>query len=268
MSISVTCPSCLTRFNVSEKFAGKSGPCPKCQKTIKIPEKSEEVVIHAPEDSSPKDSKGKSVLKPLRRQEVKVSMPVMLAAGLSTLVVFGLAFGVGLSGQEPATWMLASGAFVLAFPLVVFGYWFLHDDELQGFTGKQLITRSTICATAFALSWGLYAFIPAYVSSHTSMSEISGLEMAIFIPLMLVIGTFISVAAMELETLQGLMHYMLYFAITFALAWLSGTQLSAPLSRSAPPASVAPAVPGKPPTPAVPAEQPAEPAKKIPNLLQ
>ena len=84
MPIQVTCPGCLKRFTVNDKFAGKSGPCPSCRKVIKIPDKSEEVVIHAPEQSGPKDSTGKSVLKPLRRKEVKLSMPVMLAAGLST----------------------------------------------------------------------------------------------------------------------------------------------------------------------------------------
>ncbi|MEC8508925.1 MAG: MJ0042-type zinc finger domain-containing protein, partial [Planctomycetota bacterium] len=34
MSIRVTCPGCHARFNVSDQFAGKSGPCPKCKKTI------------------------------------------------------------------------------------------------------------------------------------------------------------------------------------------------------------------------------------------
>ena len=35
MAIDVTCPSCHTRFQVSDKFAGKSGPCPKCKNTIR-----------------------------------------------------------------------------------------------------------------------------------------------------------------------------------------------------------------------------------------
>src|SRR6056297_1201645 len=73
MSIQVTCPGCLTRFQVNDKFAGKKGPCPKCKAEIMIPDKSDEVVIHAPEHSGPKDSQGRSVLKPIEREEVRVT---------------------------------------------------------------------------------------------------------------------------------------------------------------------------------------------------
>ena len=51
MPINVTCPGCLKRFSVADKFAGKKGPCPKCKKIITIPKKEDEVVIHAPEHS-------------------------------------------------------------------------------------------------------------------------------------------------------------------------------------------------------------------------
>lgn len=274
MPIPVTCPSCLTRFSVSEKFAGKSGPCPKCQKTIKIPDKSEEVVIHAPEESGPKDSKGQAVLKPLRRKEVSLSLPMMLAAGLGTLVVFGVALGLRLSGDEPPTALLAISTILLAMPIAVVGYWFLHDDELQGYTGQQLWMRGGICAVGFAASWAIYAFVPVYVNSRSSMAEISGAEMALFIAIMIGMGTFVSVAAMELELLQGLQHYMFYFGITFLLAWLAGTQLAEPLSREAKSPVTPPAVVGgdtpKSDGPAVlpPPPPQTETGKKKPNLMQ
>src|SRR5437763_17163113 len=88
MAIDVTCPSCHTRFQVSEKFAGKSGPCPKCKTTIKIPEKKDEVVIHAPEVSGPKDSKGQAVLKPISRVEVRLrSTQIATIVGSVVLVL-------------------------------------------------------------------------------------------------------------------------------------------------------------------------------------
>jgi hypothetical protein len=37
MAIAVTCPSCKAKFTVSDKFAGKQGPCPKCKAPITIP---------------------------------------------------------------------------------------------------------------------------------------------------------------------------------------------------------------------------------------
>ena len=88
MAIDVTCPACHTRFQVSEKFAGKSGPCPKCKKTIKVPEKKDEVVIHAPEVSGPKDSTGVAVLKPIGRTETRLSMMQMATIFGSIVVPF------------------------------------------------------------------------------------------------------------------------------------------------------------------------------------
>lgn len=37
MPIAVSCSSCKTKFTVSDKFAGKQGPCPKCKAPITIP---------------------------------------------------------------------------------------------------------------------------------------------------------------------------------------------------------------------------------------
>ena len=83
MPISVVCPSCKARFSVSEKFAGKKGPCPKCKTVITVPEAvAEEVKIHEPEQfaSGGKDSKGRAVLKPILREETKLQPTV--AAGI------------------------------------------------------------------------------------------------------------------------------------------------------------------------------------------
>ncbi len=278
MAIPVTCPSCLTRFDVSDKFAGKSGPCPKCQKTIKIPDKSEQVVIHAPEATGPKDSKGRSVLKPLRRKEVSLSLPVILAAALGTLVVFGIALGIGLGGSPP-TALLAIGSVLLALPLCFVGYWFLHDDELEGFTGKQLLVRIGVGSLVFAATWGIYALVPLYLFEHQSTAEMSGLQMALFIAMMIGLGTVASILIFELEFVQGMLHYMFYFAITFLLAWLAGTPLAEPLSNRANSAASPPAVrtpdskapasdPAAPAAPTPTAPAPEEQDRKIPKLLQ
>ncbi len=271
MAISVTCPSCLKRFNVSDKFAGKSGPCPNCQKQIKIPEKSEEVVIHAPEDDAPKDSKGRSILKPIRRQEVKLGLPVILVASLSGLVVFGIALGLGLSGGSPPTALLAVSSLLLAPPLVFVGYWFLHDDELEGFNGRQLLLRCGVCSIAFAFLWLVYASVPRYVSGYASMAEFTGFDLIIVIPVMLVIGTVVSVAILELEVFQGALHYGLYLGVTFVLAWLAGTELAGPLGGESPgldetPPGLASPSGDDPEAKPAPPEQPEQ--KKVPKLLQ
>lgn len=270
MAIQVTCPGCLKRFSVSEKFAGKTGPCPSCQKTIKIPEKSDEVVIHAPEDAGPKDSKGRSVLKPIRRSEVKLSPVVIGVTAVSIIAVLAIAVGLGMSGGQPPTALLAVASVVLAVPLVFVGYWFLRDDELQAYIGKPLYGRLAICATLFAVTWAIYAWVPTYVLGYTSMAEIDAVALAVMVPILLVIGTVVSVAVFELEISTGLMHYSLYFVVTFLLAWLAGTHLAAPLSGSSsggtdPIQQVAPDAGGTPPK-TVPESNSDQ--TKVPNLLQ
>ncbi len=272
MPIQVTCPGCLKRFTVNDKFAGKSGPCPSCRKVIKIPDKAEEVVIHAPEQSGPKDSKGKSVLKPLRRSEVKVSMPVMLAAGLTTFIVFGLALGIRLTGEAPPTALLAIGSLLLAPPLVFLGYWFLRDDELEGYRGRELLVRCGICAAIFAGSWLLFAFVPIYLSGEKTLSEVPGSYMLFTIPIMIAIGSFTAVLALELEVIQGVLEYLLYFAITLILAMIMGTNLSSSFSGTSPSKSPAvapssPSTPKSPDIPSTPADTPEEEKPKI-NILQ
>ena len=269
MAIPVTCPSCLKRFNVSDKFAGKSGPCPNCKKKIRIPEKSEVVVIHAPDDAAPKDSKGRSILKPIRRTEVNLSMPVILATSLSTVVVFGIALGIGLSGGAP-TALFAIGALLLAAPLVFVGYWFLHDDELGSYRGRELLIRCGVCSTVFACLWGLYAYLPGYL---TGDAEIDGLQIAMLLPIMLAVGTIASVLVFELEVLQGLLLYAFYLAITLILAWLAAAPLMRPREVNStapvPPTISQPASKPKAATPHKPAAPtPSEATPGVPNLLQ
>ncbi len=264
MAIAVTCPSCLKRFSVSEKFAGKSGPCPSCKKTIKIPEKADEVVIHAPDDAAPKDSKGRSILKPIRRTEVNLSLPVILAASLSTIVVFGLAFGFGLSGGAPAA-LLAISSVVLAVPLVFVGYWFLYDDELDSYKGRELLIRCGICALIFAAAWGVYVYVPAYLNDGDSTN---GLQIAMLLPIMIAIGTAASVLTLELEVLQGVLHYAFYLGITFLLAWLAGAPLTGPADTSGPTRNTPAAVTQPSSTTPSPTSPTDEPEKRIPNVLQ
>jgi hypothetical protein len=73
MSIIVVCPGCLKSFKVSDKFAGKSGPCPKCKRTLQVPTKETEVKIHVPEAfaGGGKSAAGKLITKPIARVNAK-----------------------------------------------------------------------------------------------------------------------------------------------------------------------------------------------------
>jgi hypothetical protein len=106
MAIDVTCAACKTRFQVSDKFAGKQGPCPKCKAIITVPSKKDEVVIHVPE-SGPKDSKGVLVLKPLTRKETRLT-PLnigIIVGSVVLLLLFSLVLRIAYRKdlQMPAT---------------------------------------------------------------------------------------------------------------------------------------------------------------------
>jgi hypothetical protein len=231
MPIPVTCPGCLTRFTVSDKYAGKTGPCPKCKKQLVVPDKSQEVVIHAPEPTGPKDTKGVAVLKPLKRAEFKLSGFELLLAG----VLFVLAVGFALYGRigftEVPWWMPALGTIVLAFPLAWIGYSFFHDDELAEYSGRERLSRIGACAAVFGLSWGLYWFLAYYLGNKT-LSQVDAVQFAIFVVLMFVVGTLGSMLSMELEIGQSLLHYSMFFAVTFLLALLMGVTIAEPLSTA------------------------------------
>lgn len=231
MPIQVTCPGCLKRFQVNDKFAGKTGPCPSCSKPITIPSKNEEVVIHSPENEGPKDSKGRPVFKPIQREETKVTLPTALVAGGMSLISLVVALAVRFTADEPPTGLLVLGTIFLAPPLVLVGYWFLRDDELDGFHGKELIVRTAILSAIFMVTWGIYAVVPKYIGSYESLAQVDLLSIAIVLPIMIGLGSIASVLTMELEGLQGVLHYLLYFAVTLILALVMGTQLAQPFAR-------------------------------------
>jgi hypothetical protein len=228
MPISVTCPGCLSRFTVSDKYAGKKGPCPKCKKDLIVPDKSQEVVIHAPE-IGPKDSKGVSILKPLKRAEFKLSKTEIIIGSIVAVLAIGLAIFARVGFKEPPWILSAIGVLALAFPLAWVGYSFFHDDELEEYSGKERTSRVGICALIFATTWGLYWFLAYYMGNKT-LADVDAIQFAIFLVVMFAAGTVGSLAAMELDFGQALLHYSMYFAVTILLALSAGVQLAEPMS--------------------------------------
>ena len=96
MSIIVVCPGCLKSFKVSDKFAGKSGPCPNCKRTLQVPAKEQEVKVHAPEAfaGGGKSTSGKLVTKPIARVNAKLHpVTTTLVAAAALLVLLATWFG-------------------------------------------------------------------------------------------------------------------------------------------------------------------------------
>jgi hypothetical protein len=192
---------------------------------MKIPSKSEEVVIHAPEDGAPKDSKGQSVLKPIERADTSISTPVMVGVGAVALVIPLVAWIYGRTleknelGLIEAPWaVLAVGAILLAAPLVIAGYFFLRNDELEPYSGMQLYQRVSICSAVYAALWGLHW----YMCSMLYGAEVEMFDLLIALPVLFIPGALASLATLDLDGISAGMHYGLYFLVTVGLRVLMG----------------------------------------------
>lgn len=218
MPINVTCPGCHKRFTVSEKFAGKEGPCPKCKTKIKIPEADEQVVVHAPENFGPKTRTGEAVLKPITRTETVVSRMTWIAAALFVLAVIGTAWWLRSPGAEQPLWLLATGSLVLAFPISRLGYAFLRDDELEPYVGNELWIRVGIASLLYALTWAAITWLPV----AAGMDELVHYEAGIFLSIIAAAGTSVAYLTLDLDMTAAFLHYAFYLVVTILLRLLMG----------------------------------------------
>lgn len=223
MAIDVLCPGCKARFKVSEKFAGKKGPCPKCKTQITIPEIAPEVTVHAPENFGPKGAAGRGVMQPIFREETKFSPAVAGGIGGAVAVVFLLAlvlrFNVTDKFHFPVP-ILTLGAILLAPPLVYGGYTFLRNDELEPHTGQSLWTRIGVCSLIYAGIWGLVWALVMYLKLGDLSKEIWFVA-CLFVPMVLA-GAGAAFVTLDLEYFTGVFHYGLYLLVTVLLRLVIG----------------------------------------------
>lgn len=223
MSIRVTCPGCHTRFNVSEKFSGREGPCPKCKKIIKIPKSSEDVKVHVPENFGPKSVAGEAVLKPVFRQETKLS-PVQIVLIFSFIIgiaVIALMLRVGVANKDSFSPLILTGLSILvAAPCVFAGYTFLRDSELASLSGQDLWIRVGICALVYGLSW-----LSFYVA-NLAMDDDFGTTTRIFgMAAMFVIGALAANLLLGLDFTLCILHFGLFFGCCLILRAIIGLTL-------------------------------------------
>lgn len=219
MAIAVVCPSCRARFQVSEKFAGKEGPCPKCKGKIKVPALDEQVVIHAPEEfaGAGKDSKGRPVLKPIARVETKAHPVLITGVIVGAIATLAIAWVIGQSKLDASTQtvVLAIGAVVLAPPLVVGTYSFLRDQELEPYSGKSLFIRTAICSAAYAALWA--AIWGLKIAFSMESQSLTAVNFAMLATPPIVIGSLVALGTLDLDFGSGFMHYSCYLLVTVLL---------------------------------------------------
>ncbi len=218
MPISVVCPGCKARFSVSEKFAGKKGPCPKCKQVITVPEPpAEDVTIHVPEQfaSGGKDSKGRGVSKPILRKETKVKPVVAVGIAGATLVALAIAFL--LRPVENKLPLIVVGLAIVSAPLALAGYTFMRDDAREPYRGRALMMRAALCGLAYAVLWGVYYPLPAY-----GLITGEAWQWVFVAPVFISIGAAAAWACFDLDFGSAAMHYCFYLLLTLLLRFALG----------------------------------------------
>jgi hypothetical protein len=218
MSIRVICPSCHASFNVSDQFAGKEGPCPKCKTKIKIPDQAEEVVVHAPDAYGPKDSAGRSVLRPVARTETNFSWIYAVAIGVAVLAAFIIAAVLRTMEDVPVA-MIVLAAVALGPTLSVGGYSFLRSEDLEPYRGTGLLVRALICGLVYAILWGVYGWA---VKDYLFDGDIELLQSLLVVTPMVIVGGLVAAGCFEIEFGNGCLHYALYLGVTVLLRMAAG----------------------------------------------
>ena len=219
MAIQIVCPGCHKRFKVSDKFAGKKGPCPSCKTEIQIPRADEQVVIHEPDEfvSGGKSVAGRPDIKPIARPDTKVKPIVVVAVGAGVLTVFIVAMLLGRAGTFQDNMLLtAIGLLLVSPPIAVAGYTFLQNDEdLQPYRGMKLFIRAAICGAIYTALWG--GFI--YVAGIFMTGE---LWQWVVVAPFFVGGAVAALACLDLDFTGGFLHYAFYALLTVLLRWAIG----------------------------------------------
>jgi hypothetical protein len=223
MPINVTCPGCLKRFSVADKFAGQTGPCPKCKTVITIPKKEDEVVIHAPEHSEAGavGAGGRHVLKTYKRKDTKFQ-PLVFTCVIGSVLVALLVALVIRSAGAPEPWLKALAAIVLGPPLAWAGYTFLRDPELEGYSGLPLVIRSAVCGLVYALLWGVFVFLGHRFFGDEFTTGLEIWQMIVLIVPVFAAGTLAAYAALDLDPGSAFFHCAMYFAVTVMLRLVAG----------------------------------------------
>ncbi len=217
MSIIVVCPGCLKSFKVSDKFAGKSGPCPKCKRILQVPTKETEVVVHAPEAfaGGGKSAAGKLITKPIARVNAKLRPVATTILAAAVVIVLVATWALGHAGLFDGIAIAAIGLLVISPPLTVAAYEMLRDDEFEPYRGWSLYLRSAACGCGYASLWGAFAMLSPYIVTGEVWNWF-------FILPFVAIGALVPMGAFDLEFGDGLFHCGFYLVATLLLRWAAG----------------------------------------------
>jgi hypothetical protein len=227
MPIQVTCAKCETTFKVSEKFAGKEGPCPKCKTKIKIPAAPPpiDVVIHEPEPAGLAAMKtggatdATKSTRPLTRKEAAINPVAVTLSVVGVAVVLLLTYMLRAALQENL-WLRCVGLVLVSVPIAQGGYSFLREDEIEPHRGLALWIRSAICGAAYSALWGALHFVlPVFGGDAYAFVALVPAGIA------LAVGAGIAFASLDMDFGNGFIHCCFFTLVSLGLAYLAGLQM-------------------------------------------
>lgn len=231
MPIPIICPGCKAQFRVSEKFAGKEGPCPKCKTLIKIPAV-EEVKIHAPDEpaAAPGKAQPGASTRPTTRKKFEVSPVAWTVIGGGSLLVLLTAWFAGEFFVQNHV-LAGAGLLLVSIPLAAGCYQILRNDELEPYRGTEQWIRAAICGVVYAGLWAGFAFLPATLFTNNWNW--------LFLPVpFLLVGWATAYFTFDLSAENGFFHYAFYLLITMVLRALIGLPALWNLAPAATPGAI------------------------------
>ncbi len=207
MSIHVICPGCMTQFEVSDRFAGKKGPCPKCGHIIEIPKQN--VTIVSPDELvvDGKKVQNPDHIRPIEQKSysftasaILVNLSVLTAV-LAVALVFHFVHFLPLAIPVGVALVLA-----VAYPLMKYGYMTFRDpNDLEIFLGGQLGKKSILGAAVLLALWLVYELILYYLNP-------GGMALAYLVPVAL-FAAFVPIVIFDMDFTDALA-----VAVVFLLA--------------------------------------------------
>ena len=170
--------------------------------------------------SGPKDSTGKSVLKPIARKETKLSGVQITLIACGTLLFLLGSFIVGKIWPDKEhfpVYLLAAGAILVAAPASYAAYTVLRNQETDGFLGQELWKRIGICAVVYSVLWILMPVMGyAFPGTDNSIGSIIGLVG------MIAVGGVIGMLSLDFDYLIGVVHYGMYLGLCLVARVICG----------------------------------------------
>ena len=211
MPLHVICPGCLKRFQVSERFAGKQGPCPNCAAIISIPKEAVSI-LETDGTESNNDEEQRVISPPLTRIDMEFDPVQAKRYMLGVLGVLLLAFLLGCIPMYAVFRSLLGllGLCLVAFPMVLFGYHFLRDrEQIFAFTGEELYRRTGTVAAGYVILWFGFEYCLAAIQADLVVA-------CFYFSAFAVLATLLCHPLLQMNTSDAFLHYGIFaFSVVF-----------------------------------------------------